>query len=90
MPAHSGIACPRECEQVFFNRPLVVAEDIQHSESEDRFFALGQSDSGRLLFVAYVLRGDKLRVISARDMTRREQKEYEGARIQELEAGPEV
>jgi uncharacterized DUF497 family protein len=81
---------PAECEQVFFNRPLVVAEDVQHSDAEDRFFALGQSDAGRLLFVAYVLRGDKVRVISARDMTRREQKEYEGARIQELETDPEV
>lgn len=79
-----------ECEQVFFNRPLVVAEDLRHSDSEDRFFALGESDAGRLLFVAYVLRGDRIRVISARDMTRREQKEYEGARIQELEIDSEV
>lgn len=79
-----------ECEQVFFNRPLVVAEDLQHSDSEDRFFALGQSDAGRWLFVAYALRGDRIRVVSARDMTRREQKEYESARIQELEADPEV
>ena len=78
-----------ECEQVFFNQPLVVAEDVQHSEFEDRFLALGQTDAGRLLFVAYVLRDDKVRIISARDMTRREQKEYEGARIQ-LETDPEV
>ena len=79
-----------ECEQVFFNRPLVVAEDLGHSDSEDRFLALGQTDASRLLFVVYVLRGDKIRVISARDMTRREQKEYENARIRELETDPEV
>lgn len=79
-----------ECEQVFFNRPLVVVEDVQHSGSEDRFLALGQTDADRLLFVAYALRGDKVRVISARDMTRREQKEYEDARTQELEADSEV
>ncbi len=79
-----------ECEQVFFNRPLVVAEDVGHSDSEDRVLALGQTDAGRLLFVVYVLRGEKVRVISARDMTRREQKEYENARIQELETDPEV
>jgi uncharacterized protein len=79
-----------ECEQVFFNRPLVVAEDVLHSSGEVRFFALGQSDAGRHLFVAYTLRGEKVRVISARDMTRREQKEYENVRAQELEADPEV
>jgi uncharacterized DUF497 family protein len=79
-----------ECEQVFFNRPFVVAQDTQHSDSEDRFFAFGRTDAGRLLFVAYVLRGDKVRVISARDVTHREKKEYEDARIQEFEADPEV
>lgn len=66
------------------------AEAAQHSDYEHRFFALRQTDAGRWLFVAYVLRGDKIRVISARDMTRREQKEYESARIQELETDPEV
>lgn len=79
-----------ECEQIFFNQPLVVAEDVQHSDSEDRFFALGQSDAGRALFVAYALRGEKVRVISARDLTRREMKEYERARSQEFEADPEI
>lgn len=79
-----------ECEQVFFNQPLVAAEDVLHSDGEVRFFALGQSDAGRLLFVVYTLRGEKVRVISARDMTRRERKEYELVRAQELEAGPEV
>lgn len=79
-----------ECEQVFFNRPLVVSEDDLHSDDEVRFFALGQSDAGRLLFMVYTLRGEKIRVISARDMTRREQEEYEIARIQELETGPEI
>lgn len=78
-----------ECEQVFFSRPLVVAEDDLHSASEDRFGAFGQTDAGRLLFVAYVLRGEKVRVISARDMTRRERKEYEIARA-EATADPEV
>ncbi|HEV2852247.1 MAG TPA: BrnT family toxin [Thermoanaerobaculia bacterium] len=79
-----------ECEQVFFSRPLVAAEDVLHSSDEGRFFALGQSDAGRLLFVVYTLREEKIRVISARDMTRRERKEYELVRAQELEADPEV
>lgn len=79
-----------ESEQVFFNRPLVVAEDDLHSVEEARYLALGRTDLGRLLFVVYTLRGEKIRVISARDMTRREQKEYEHAQAQEFEANPKV
>jgi uncharacterized DUF497 family protein len=77
-----------ESEQVFFNRPLVVADDNLHSETELRHFALGQTDAGRLLFVVYTLRneGEKVRIISARDMTGRERKEYEHARAQEADA----
>ena len=78
-----------ECEQVFFNRPLVYEDDI-HSHEEVRYYALGQSDAGRLLLVVYTLREERVRVISARDMTRRERKEYERGRAQELEADPEV
>lgn len=79
-----------ECEQVFFNRPLVVAEDEFHSYGEARFYAMGRTDLGRLLVVVYTLRGEKIRVISARDMSRREQKEYENAQAQESEADPAV
>ena len=79
-----------ECEQIFFNRPLVVMEDEIHSLEELRYFALGQTDAGRLLFVVYTLRGEKVRVISARDMTRPERKDYEHARAQEFEADPQI
>jgi uncharacterized DUF497 family protein len=79
-----------ESEQVFFNRPLVVAEDELHSETEPRHYALGRTDSGRLLFVVYTLRGEKVRIISARDMIRRERKEYERARAQEFEDDSEI
>jgi uncharacterized DUF497 family protein len=79
-----------ESEQVFFNRPLVIAEDEPHSQAEVRHFALGRTDAGRLLFVAYTLRGEKIRIISARDMTRRERKEYEHAQAQELETDSSV
>jgi uncharacterized DUF497 family protein len=65
-----------ECEQIFFNEPLVAASDVAHSESEPRFYALGQTDAGRMLFVAFTLRGRHLRVISARDMSRKERKVY--------------
>lgn len=79
-----------ECEQVFFNRPFVVHEDRPHSGQEDRFYALGHTDTGRLLFVVFTLRGDLIRVISARDMTPKERRKYEDAAAKELEADPEV
>ncbi len=65
-----------ECEQVFFNEPLLAVEDPAHSAQELRFYALGQTDSGRPLFIAFTLRGASIRVISARDMSRKERKVY--------------
>ncbi len=65
-----------ECEQIFFNRPLVTAPDVRHSNVEDRYYALGQTDTGRELFVVFTIRGSLIRVISARDMNRKEKKEY--------------
>jgi hypothetical protein len=61
-----------ECEQVFFNQPLVALPDSEHSELEDRILVLGKTDSGRRLFVVCTVRGDLIRLISARDMTKRE------------------
>jgi uncharacterized DUF497 family protein len=81
---------PAECEQVFFNAPLAVAEDALHSRSELRYFALGRTDAGRPLFVVYTLRNEKVRVISARDMSRRERKEYEHVRAQDSAADAEI
>jgi hypothetical protein len=66
-----------ECEQVFFNRPLAAAADEQHSEEEPRVYVLGQTDTGRRLFIAFTIRRGLIRVISARDMNRRERAEYE-------------
>ena len=66
-----------ECEQIFLNRPLIVAEDGAHSQKEARHFALGRTNDGRLLFAAFTVRGEKLRVISARDMSRQERRIYQ-------------
>ena len=66
-----------EAEEIFFNEPLVIRTDREHSRQEARYLALGQTDSGRLLFVAFTIRGSLIRVISARDMTRREVRAYE-------------
>lgn len=65
-----------ECEEVFFNRPLVVGDDTKHLQSECRFYSLGHTDAGRLLFVVFTVRSDRIRVISARDMNRKERKGY--------------
>jgi uncharacterized DUF497 family protein len=69
---------PREAEQVFFNRPLMVADDVKHSRAERRYFVLGQTADDRPLFIACTLRGGLIRVISARDMSRPERKVYQG------------
>ncbi|RPJ14741.1 MAG: BrnT family toxin [Deltaproteobacteria bacterium] len=66
-----------ECEQVFFNNPLLAVRDEQHSDSESRFYLLGQTDTGRKLFVVFTTRDNLIRVISARDMSRKERKIYE-------------
>ena len=65
-----------ECEQVFFNRPFVVAEDQKHSQNEPRHYALGHTDKGRKLFVVFTVRGGLIRVISARNMNRAERRIY--------------
>lgn len=68
---------PSECEETFFNRPAVVADDAKHSEKENRFYALGHTDGGRALFVVFTLRRSLIRVISARDMNRKERDVYQ-------------
>lgn len=68
---------PSECEQMFFNQPLVIADDDIHSEQEARWYALGITDANRLLFVVFTLRKDRIRIISARDMSPRERKVYQ-------------
>ena len=70
-----------EAEQVFFNQPLIVTPDEKHSGGELRVRALGITNAGRLLTMIFTLRagGELIRVISARDMHRKERKEYEQA-----------
>ena len=67
---------PSECEQVFFNRPLIVKGDHKHSITEKRFYALGRTNLKRFLFIAFTVRKNLIRVISTRDMSRKERKVY--------------
>lgn len=63
-----------ETEQVFFNEPLLMIADTKHSQGECRFHALGKTDEGRTLHITFTLRnaGERIRVISARDMHKKE------------------
>ena len=65
-----------QCEQVFRNRPLFIAPDEKHSELEERGNALGTSDDGTMIQVAFTMRGTKIRPISTRRMNRKERKIY--------------
>ena len=66
-----------ECEQVFFNRPVLIAPDMKHSGEERWYAALGQTSQGRMLTIVFTMRGRLIRIISARDMSRRERSLYE-------------
>jgi len=65
-----------ECEEIFFNQPLIGNRDITHSSTETRCYAFGHTDLGRKLFVVFTIRNKKIRVISARDMSRKERDIY--------------
>ena len=73
---------PSEAEEVFFNHPLLIRSDDQHSESERRYMALGKTNQARALTVIFTLRQDAtlIRIISARDQHRKERHLYEQAK----------
>lgn len=68
---------PEEAEVVFFHDPFVMRSDTAHSKREKRYWALGKTARKRRLFVAFTIRKKLIRVISARDMSRSENEEYE-------------
>lgn len=68
-----------EAEEVFFNRPILAYADPAHSASESRFYVLGRTGADRRLFVVFTTRKNKIRVISARDMSKKERRIYDEA-----------
>ena len=65
-------------EEVFFNNPLIIIEDKKHSnENECRCLALGRIDSGELISIIFTKRYNKIRVISARPISKKERVFYE-------------
>ncbi len=65
-----------ECERVFFNLPMVTYEDREHSQGEKRYYVLGKTDAGRFLFIVFTIRKKQIRIISARDMNKKERQVY--------------
>ena len=67
----------RECEEVFLNRPIVLNRDETHFQQEERFRIYGQTNEKKLLCVIFTMRGNNIRVISARNQNKKERKEYQ-------------
>ncbi len=68
-----------EAEEVFLNEPLLLFEDERHSQHEDRVIAFGHTNEGRCLVVAFTVRQNLIRIISARNMNKKERDVYEKA-----------
>ena len=67
----------KECEEVFVNTPLRLNDDKEHSKVEQRLQVLGKTNNQRVLFIAFTIRKNKVRVISARDQNEKERRKYE-------------
>ena len=68
-----------EAEEVFFRRP-VVADDTRSGDSEPRWFVLGETEPGRVLRIVFTMRGRRIRIISARPVSKKERMNYERLR----------
>ena len=66
-----------EASTIFGDPLALTIYDPLHSEEEDRFVTLGESEKGRLMVVSFTDREDRIRIISARVATRQERKDYE-------------
>jgi hypothetical protein len=67
-----------EAQTVFDDPDFVMVEDLAHSVNEERFYTVGWSRMGRLLLVAHTDRAGRIRIISAREVTKRERAFYFG------------
>jgi uncharacterized protein len=67
----------KEAEEVFFDENKVTFPDVLHSGNEERLRIIGKTKKSRLLFIAFTKRGKKVRIISARDINKKEVSLYE-------------
>ncbi|MBU1705985.1 BrnT family toxin [Patescibacteria group bacterium] len=68
----------QECEEAFFDNNKKIFKDILHSGKEERYILFGNTKKQRLLFIVFTVRNIRVRVISARDMNKKENKLYHG------------
>jgi len=68
---------PNEAEEVFLDEDILLLKDIKHSQQEGRFKAIGKIARGSILFLAFTVRRNKIRIISARDANKKERRLYE-------------
>jgi len=67
----------RECEEVFFCGALPIGAQVDPPANEPRYAVIGATSAGRPLFVVFALRQGRIRVVSARPMTRQEKEDYD-------------
>ena len=67
----------QECEEVFFNQNRKTQIDALHSKNEERYILIGNTKRSRLLYIIFTVRKEKVRIISARDINKKERKLYE-------------
>lgn len=67
----------KETEEIFLDDGKVILKDTLHSEKEERFIILGKTKKNRLLYVVFTKRRQKIRIISARDINKKEVRLYE-------------
>ncbi len=66
-----------EAVTIFADPYLLFTEDSQHSQEEEREWAIGVSENGSLIVIVFTIRDEKIRIISARKATKNERKQYE-------------
>ena len=66
-----------EAGTIFGDELSVTVPDPDHSDDEDRYITIGWSNRQRLIMVSHTERDDKIRIISARELTKAEREEYE-------------
>jgi hypothetical protein len=79
-----------EAEEIFFHVPVLLVDDAKHSAREARLLVRGSTNAGRLLIAAFTVRAKRIRIISVRDMSRKERRLYEEATWESPEADPGV
>lgn len=67
----------KECEEVFFDKNKKIAKDRFHSKKENRYILLGKTKRGRILYTVFTIRNKRVRIISSRNINRKENKLYE-------------